>query len=223
MTHERPAPGVVVTQPCRGFRYGSESFWLAGFALEGGTFRSAVDLGTGSGIVAFLLASRGIDTVGYDVREEWAPCWAHSLNQSAVPGRIALRVRDIALGVPDRVDVVVTNPPFFPLGSGPAATDPWKAAARTESSATLARFVEVGLQAGERLCAVVPIERIDEVSRAGVAAGASVRRVVTVGRRRGLVELGPARSATERAALTEDAPRVRGWYARVAAPSGVEY
>lgn len=221
MTFDRPAPGVIVAQPRRGFRYGSEAFWLAGFALEGGPARAAVDLGTGSGVVAMLLAAQGLDVVGYDVRPEWEACWAETLARS--DARARLSVRDVAEGVPDRVDLVVTNPPFFPAGSGPAAPHPWRAAARTESSAGLARFVEVGLEAlrpGGRLCAVVPLDRSIEVERAGERAGASVRRVVTVGRRRALVELGEPVATVERSAVSETDPRVRGWYARVAGAAG---
>lgn len=221
MTYDRPAPGLVVAQPRVGFRYGSESFWLAGFALEGGEARCAVDLGTGSGIVALLLAGRGLEVRGYELREEWRTCWAETLACSEV--RAELIVRDVALGIPDQVDLVVTNPPFFPRGCGPLARDAWKAAARTESTAELARFVEVGLGALRprgRFCAVVPLEREIEVERAGERAGAAVRRVLTVGRMRALIELGAPVERVERAALTESDPRVRGWYTRVAGGAG---
>lgn len=221
MTFDRPAPGVVVAQPRRGFRYGSEPFWLVGFALEGGPARAAVDLGTGSGIAALLLARCGVDAVGYDARPEWEACWAETRARSAVRARLA--VRDVARGIPDRVDLVVTNPPFFPADSGPVAADPWRAAARTETTATLRGFVEAGLAAlapGGRLCAVVPSERAREVERAGEQTGAAVRRVVTVGRRRALVELGEPAASVERASVTESDPRVRAWYARVAGEAG---
>lgn len=221
MTFDRPAPGVVVAQPRRGFRYGSEPFWLVGFALEGGPARSAVDLGTGSGVAALLLARCGVATTGYDARPEWEACWAETLVRSTVRARLA--VRDVADGIPDRVDLVVTNPPFFPAGSGPVAVDPWRAAARTESTATLGGFVEAGLAAlvpGGRFCAVVPSDRAPEVERAGARAGAALRRLVTVGRRRALVELGEAVDPIERTAVSESDPRVRGWYARVAGGVG---
>lgn len=221
MTFDRPAAGVVVAQPRRGFRYGAEAFWLAGFALEGGEGRTAVDLGTGSGVVALLLAAQGVEVKGYELREEWLPYWAETLARSAV--RVRLELCDIALGIDDRVDVVVTNPPFFPRASGPIASDPWKAAARTESTASLERFVRVGLEAlapGGRFCTVVPSQRAAEVERAGERWGASVRRAVWVGRLRALLELGEPVARPERVTLTETDPRVLGWYGRVAGARG---
>lgn len=225
VTLEHPAPGLVVAQPRRGFRYSAEAFWLAGFALEGGPAEDAVELGTGSGIVALLLASHGLQVVGYDVRPEWEICWAETLARSRFPGSLRLEVRDVAAPIPDRVDLVVSNPPFFPAGNGPASADPWKAAARTESTASLRRFVEAGLEALRprgRLCLVVPAERIAEVERAARTGRIGLRRVVTVGRRRVLVELGEPTRDVKREALREDDPRVLGWYtavARAVAPS----
>ncbi|MEQ1503891.1 MAG: hypothetical protein ABMB14_16740, partial [Myxococcota bacterium] len=79
MTFDAPAPGVVIAPPARGFRYTSDAMWLVGFALATGPRPTgALDLGTGSGVVAALLAARGIPSVGVDVRPEWAPLWAET-------------------------------------------------------------------------------------------------------------------------------------------------
>jgi tRNA1Val (adenine37-N6)-methyltransferase len=206
VTRETPAPGVVVWQPARGFRYAVDVFWLVGFALEGGIPKTAIDLGTGSGIAAFLLAARGVDTTGIDARPEWEPLWTRSLADSAVSPRLVVEdVRDVAAAF----DLAIANPPFFAAGTGPSAPDPWKAAARTESSATLAEFVAAGLRIAPRLCLVLPVEREDEVPAS---------RVVRVGRRRVLVEVGgePAPAV----ALAEDDARVLGWVAAARAGTG---
>lgn len=225
MTLDRPVPGVVVAQPRRGFRYGSEAFWLVGFALEGGVPGRALDLGTGSGIAALLLASRGVDVTGWDVRPEWGPCWAETLARSEVRGRVQLILRDVGEGGPvERVELVVSNPPFYPRSAGPEAPDPWKAAARTESTATLQRFVHMGAEAllpGGRLCLVVPAERGDEAVSAGQTAGLTLRRRVQVGRLRVLVELGdPLASSPESTVVEERGERVRAWYDALALPAG---
>ncbi|MEQ1568253.1 MAG: hypothetical protein ABMA64_21620, partial [Myxococcota bacterium] len=68
MTLDRPAPGVVIAQPARGFRYGSDAMWLVGFALATGPLpASALDLGTGSGVMAAQL-ERGAGPVSYTHR-----------------------------------------------------------------------------------------------------------------------------------------------------------
>jgi phosphoribosylamine--glycine ligase len=230
-TRETPAPGVVIFQPRRGFRYGSEPFWLVGLALSRGPARRAADLGTGSGIAACLLASQGLDVLGVDVRDEWAPYWTRTLAESRWTGAMELRrtdVRELGDGAfaPACFDVVVSNPPFFSRQSGPASGDAWKAAARTESTATLADFVAAGLRMLSpegRLYVVIPVERESDAVGAVAALGGSVRLRVAVGERRLVLEIGCSDGPTERWAVDERDPVVDGWYARCGAPRRVDY
>jgi tRNA1Val (adenine37-N6)-methyltransferase len=206
VTADVPAEGVTVFQPKRGFRYGAEAFWLVGFALEGGTPTSAADFGTGSGVMAWLLGRHGVPTDGYDVRPEWEPLWAQSAAASR-PAPVRLLRRDVR-DVHGQYELIVSNPPYFPAASGPVSPDPWKAAARTETTATLAEFVASMtrcLAENGRICLVLPVERADEV-------GPAARRV-DVGRRRALIELRRDASAAERCAVDERDARVARWYA----------
>lgn len=206
---DRPAPGVVIHQPARGFRYGAEAFWLVGFALEAGEVATALDLGTGSGIAAMLLAARGVDAVGIDVRDEWAPLWRATLAESARPARL---VRGDVRDGWGPVDLVVSNPPYFEAERGPVAPDPWKAAARTEGTATLAEFLAAAFAAiggGGRVCFVLPIAREAEAVRLRAPT-----RWVRVGRRRVLLAWGAAPGDATPVAVSETDPRVTEWYAR---------
>ncbi|MBN2798473.1 MAG: methyltransferase [Deltaproteobacteria bacterium] len=211
-TRETPAPGVVVYQPRRGFRYGAEAFWLPGFALERPA-RRALELGAGSGVISLLLAARGLEVTGVELRPEWARGWASSLAESAVSPRLVRgEVREWTEG---GYDLVVSNPPFFAGGTGPVAPDPWRAAARTESSATLADFLAAGLRAsgpGGRLAVVLPLDRRGDAQ----AAAGPPSRVVVVGRRRVLMEWGGR--PEQEVILPEGHPRVLGWYASLRAP-----
>jgi len=225
-TVEHPASGLSVAQPKRGFRYGSEAFWLVGCAIEGGGVpRKAVDLGTGSGIAALLLGRLGASVHGVDVRREWLSLWAHTLDRSEVGGRVQLDVHDVSDGPPAMgVDLVVCNPPFFPKGTGPRSGHVWKGAARTESSATLAQFVEVGmacLAPEGRACWVVPRERWQEVA----CDGAEPTRVVHVGRRRTLVELSFTSTSAYGGAIEvpDRGDVVDGWYALATAAPEMRY
>jgi tRNA1(Val) A37 N6-methylase TrmN6 len=113
-----------------------------------------------------------------------------------------------------QVDLVVCNPPFFVAGSGPVSPNPWKAAARTESGATLDAFLIIALAClapGGRACFVVPRARESELLSYNIH-----RRWAHVGAKRTLVELMPgASAAAEPSVLDEEDPRVRGWYAQV--------
>lgn len=206
----------MVWQPQRGFRYGAEAFWLVGFALEGGGSVRAADLGTGSGIAALLLAARGVEAVGIDARPEWGPLWERTLAESAVGGRAALRQGDVRDGIGGPYDLVVSNPPYFRAGSGPVAPSAWKAAARTESSATLADFVRAGIEAlaeGGRMCLVLPVDRENDALAAATERGFTARRRVRVGQRRLLLELRPGLVPAQVEVVSERDPRVLGWYA----------
>ena len=211
---DRPAPGLAVAQPRRGFRYGAEAFWVAGFALEGDMPRSAADLGTGSGVIALLLASCGVDAIGFELRNEWQAGWEITLARSEVLGRVRLVQADVGSLPAGAFDLVTANPPFFPAGRGPAARDPWRRAARTESTASLSGFVQAGtaiLAPGGRLCLVVPRERDQEVG--------SVVRGVRIGARRTLLEVRPgAVPVTQYDEINEDHPRVLGWFQRFREP-----
>ena len=214
-TLDRPSPALVVAQPRKGFRYGAEAFWLVGFALEDSTPDSALDLGTGSGIMAMLLGAAGVPTLGVDLRSEWEPLWAMTLARSRTKAEVRLELADVASGLPGRsAELVISNPPFFAAGSGPEPSARWKSAARFESSATLARFVQVGLEAlepGGRMCVVVPVERASELA-------VHTTRSVAVGRRRMLLELRPGvHGGGPSTNLDERDPRVLGWYERLGA------
>lgn len=209
-TRETPAPGVVVYQPARGFRYSADAFWLAGLAL-GTPARSALDLGTGSGIVAFLLARAGVPTTGIDLRPEWAPMWRASLAESAVAP--TLIQSDVTSWRGPPVDLITCNPPYFPAASGPTSPDPLKAAARTESTAPLSEFVRCGarhLSPGGRMFLVLPRGREDDVHGYGLHA----RAIWRIGERRSLVELAPNTGSCAYRQLTEDSESVVAWYSR---------
>lgn len=218
-TAETPASGLVIHQPRRGFRYAADAFWVAGFALEAApAARTALDLGTGSGIIAALLASRGIDALGIDALPAWAALWRASLAQSRVAGRLRLELSDVRGLRGVEADIVTCNPPFFAKGTGPSSSDPWKSAARTEGDATLTDFAAslVGNLAPHGVgVVVVPREREAAWIRACAEAGGTVAEVVRVGARRSLarVGLGPAEGAPALCLVDEDHARVRLWYA----------
>jgi tRNA1Val (adenine37-N6)-methyltransferase len=160
--------------------------------------------------------------VGIDAREEWVAYWDATLQDSRVSGKVSLHradVRDVA----GAFDLVVSNPPFFPRGTGPTAPDPWKAAARTESTATLADFVEAtrpSITSGGRACCALPIERESEALGHLGRVGAAVRRHVRVGRRRVLIEFALGSASVQPVALKEGDPMVRGWYATATTAKG---
>jgi tRNA1(Val) A37 N6-methylase TrmN6 len=212
-TLDRPTDGVVIAQPRRGFRYGCEAFWLTGFASEGQLPGRALDVGTGSGIAAMLLAIRGVQSSGWDLRPEWAPLWACTVRESRFS--VELRLLDVRDAPPGEWPLVVSNPPFFGRGSGPAPSDPWLRAARFEDERGYPSLISaICAQAAPsgRVVLVIPVDREAATVAPAAGSGFAVARRVRVGRRRVLLELARGATLIEDEALTEEDPRVKGWY-----------
>lgn len=71
---------------------------------------AAIDLGCGSGILATLLARRGLRVGAVDVA--WSACDATRRTAAANGVEVEVRRRDGLAGSTEPVDLVVTNPPF---------------------------------------------------------------------------------------------------------------
>ncbi len=219
LSFDRPAPGLVIAQPKRGFRYGAEAFWLAGAVASSRSPGTVLDLGTGSGVIAALLARLGWDARGVDVQDAWAPAWAESLARCDVPVPSLARTDVVDLPPSDH-DVVVSNPPFFRADEGPVSADRFRATARTESTATLAAFVaaaERSMSAEGVAWFVVPREREVALLAAADGAGLIGRALVRVGARRTVARFDRTGLQQPTREVGEDDELPRAWYAAATA------
>ncbi len=134
---------LVVRQPPRGYRFSLDSVLLADFAAP--ACRGAVlDLGTGSGVVLLLLArlcpalSRG---VGIELQPELFECARANIAANGLSGRLAAVPGDFRGEVPGAAagafDLVVSNPPYRPVGAGRRNPDAGKEIARHEVACTM--------------------------------------------------------------------------------------
>lgn len=103
-----------------------EVFPMGGDALALGEFATVkprwrvCDLGTGSGVLLLLLARREspLALTGVERDELSAHTARANLEQNGLPGTIFhadLRLADLPSG---QFDLVISNPPYFPVGSG---------------------------------------------------------------------------------------------------------
>jgi tRNA1Val (adenine37-N6)-methyltransferase len=127
----------------------------------------ACDLGAGSGIVGLLLAQR--DPAARVTLVELQPRLAGLARRNAEENRLADRVvveeRDLTRGDGQgaRFDLVASNPPYQPVGSGPATPNQEEAIARHELRITLEALVSEMrrlLAPGGRAALVYPAERL---------------------------------------------------------------
>jgi tRNA1(Val) A37 N6-methylase TrmN6 len=175
ITHDTLLRGrVKLLQPARGFRSSLDPVLLAGFA--GTPCGRFLDIGCGTGALAFLLLARdpGASGLGVEIQPRLAALAARGLEENDFARRFAVLAADVR--EPGRVpaaafDLVVTNPPFRPLGTGVLPPQAERSLAHHEVTLTLADWLAVAaaaLRPDGRLCAIYPAERLPEL-RAGLA------------------------------------------------------
>lgn len=137
-----------------GFGYGVDSVLLAAFA-SGETGASgivsnarAADLGTDSGIAAFILAHKNpsIHATGIEVREDAAMRAVRSAQLSSLDDRVTV-ITDDVLDICERrpelrcsFDAVISNPPYFRRGAAIPSSSPDRFIARHETTADIRDF-----------------------------------------------------------------------------------
>ena len=89
---------------------------VADAAWPGGVDRPLVfDLGTGTGVLAVLLARRGArEVVATDINPRAVRCAKDNADRLGVADRVRAEEADLWPAAPERADVVVCNPPWIP-------------------------------------------------------------------------------------------------------------
>ena len=124
-----------------GFRLSTDSVLLAAFAA-GIPARRIMDLGCGAGVLTVLLSASHPDAAvrGIEIQEKSAEmCRANMAEngfgaENIICGDLRRHRETLRAG---EFDLVVSNPPYFPVGSGGAAPDDERACARDERCCTL--------------------------------------------------------------------------------------
>lgn len=153
-----------------GMKVGTDALLLGGWAGgtaedDGRRVKSILDIGTGSGILALMLAQRfpeaQIDAI--ELEPEAAQQAQDNINRSPYADRIQVHVR-AAQGWDTRVDLAVCNPPFF--HGHPKSEDRKRNLARHDDTLplrTLLRTAKACLNEGGEFAMVFPEDRANEL------------------------------------------------------------
>lgn len=143
--------GMRLLQAAGEFKLTQDALLLTAFAPVHSGDR-VCDLGCGVGNLLVPLAARakGLTLDGVELRETAAALCRENLARNGLAGTIVTgdlnrRYEELPWG---RYDLVLANPPYFPVGSGFVSPDPARELARTEGEYTL----EAACGAAERLC-----------------------------------------------------------------------
>jgi tRNA1Val (adenine37-N6)-methyltransferase len=164
---------LVLEQPRDGYRFSVDALLLTGFASRGEVSSRALDLGAGCGIIGIGLLAAG--ATGEVKAIELQPRLAalaringrlNGLEASfeAVEGDI----RDV-VGAPEEpaYDLVVSNPPFWPAGSGRMPRSEERRIACHETTCGIDEWMDVAARAVHqrrgRVCVVYPARRFDSL------------------------------------------------------------
>jgi tRNA1Val (adenine37-N6)-methyltransferase len=159
---------LQIIQKKRGYRFSLDALLLAHFAvLRDGD--DLIDLGTGGGIIALILAQRVHcgRVLGIDVQDELVAIAKRNVILNGLAGQIEIRRGDVRrpefLCDPQSFSVAVFNPPYRRLRSGRMNPDPEKAVARHEIAGTAAEFLAAAvhvLRPEGRVYAIYPATRM---------------------------------------------------------------
>lgn len=206
---------AVADERC-GLRLGTDGVLLGAWAhLPYPHARTAVDVGAGCGIVALMLAQRFPDLriEGIEIDPGAATDCAENFASSPWADRLMARCRPFSDSLTERVDMIVSNPPFFTTGElSPLAT---RAASRHAGDLSPYTLIDAGgrlLNPGGTLTMITPADTERDLIAHAAFARMNLRRfclVSSVAAKppvRILWEFSPADGPVEYTALTLRTP-----------------
>ena len=158
---------VRLMQPRRGYRVAVDAVLLAA-AVDARAGERVLDLGAGVGSVGLCIAARvrGCSVVGIELQPALQEIAERNAALNGVENRVRTIGHDLALALPVDLglfDHVATNPPYLPAAVADPSPDPSKALATVESSAGLARWLEVAASALKPAGTLTIIHRSDRL------------------------------------------------------------
>ena len=162
---------LLVKQHPEGYRFSIDAILLAAHARPRARDR-VLDLGTGCGIIALILAHRHpeISVFGIEIQKELARMAISNVNANHLQHQVTVLCRDMRElkpeGIGGPVDVVVCNPPYHKAESGRINPDRQRAIARHELKINLSDILQTAkrtLRTAGRFVTIYTVERITDL------------------------------------------------------------
>lgn len=175
-----PALGLELVEPRRGYRFAPESPAIADFCVPGAR---VLDLGAGCGVIGLCLAASAPERIHRLVlvenNEELAASCEANVSKFSCASLVRADLRDLELG--EVFDTVVTNPPYFDVGSGVESSRESTRGATHRLAGGPREFASVAarhLAPDGSLWMVHPADRISDLLDAASFAGLHLARTV---------------------------------------------
>lgn len=146
---------------------------------------SCIDVGTGSGLLALMLAQRfqGLKVTGIEIDKASAKQAVENMRRSPFSDRLAVHTGAIQEYQPEgQIDHLISNPPFFSEESL-LAPDRRRAAARSEGKLTLQELANTAnrlVKDGGKCSVLWPSDRLEELNGVMSQAGFFLSRQLSV-------------------------------------------
>lgn len=157
-----------IHQPTMGYRYSIDAVLLA-VQVSPRLNDTILDLGTGCGIIALILAYRfpQVSIYGVEIQKELADIATRNVIVNKMSDQISIVQQDMKTldtdSFPDKIDMVVTNPPYYKIKTGRTNLDRQRAIARHEICITLKDVIITArrlLSVKGQFVIIYPVERI---------------------------------------------------------------
>lgn len=140
---------LKIIQNAKGFCFGIDSVLLSDFAKGIKKNSTVVDIGTGTGIISILLSAK-IDIkkiYGVEIQEDVANMAKRSVELNHLEDKIEIintNIKNIFDFLePNKIDSIVTNPPYMKLNTGAQNEERKKLISRHEVECTLEDIIQV--------------------------------------------------------------------------------
>lgn len=163
--------GLSLLQPESGYRFSLDALLLADFASLPPGSAAIIDLGTGCGVIALILARTcaGARVVGLEQNPAMAELAMENARLNNLDDRVRIVCGDVLAHRQDwpvsGFDLVLANPPFRAPGSGRISPRSGRDAARHETTAGMADFLAAAkylVKPGGRICFIHHPSRLPE-------------------------------------------------------------
>lgn len=141
--------GLKIIQNKNKFCFGMDSVLLSDFAKDIKKGSTALDLGTGTGIIGILLCGKTNlkNIIGVELQKDMCDMAQRSIKLNNLENKFKIINDDIInidkLFNKGTIDVVIANPPYKKIGSGLKNDDEAKTIARHEIKGNLEDFIKI--------------------------------------------------------------------------------
>ena len=158
---------LKLIQKPEGLTFGTDALLLAGYVSGKSSF--GLELGAGSGIISFLLLTRGKvnEVTALEVQENYAHLTERNTELNGLSERMKTVNMDLReFGAKESFDIVYTNPPYMTVGSGLANAFSGKNVARHEVMGDIRDFcrcASASLKFGGKFAVVYRPDRLTDL------------------------------------------------------------